>query len=157
MSRRVLVVGATGILGPAADALAARGDTVLGVSRRGGGPAGSRGIAVDAQDATALAVALEDLAWDDAVVYGRTVNESSLAFLRGATPGRLVFVRTSAAADPALGELTVPPDTLQLGWTDEGAAARWHTPAEVSEAALAVLADGEPRTLGTVRPWSDRP
>lgn len=157
MPRRVLVVGATGILGPAADALADRGDTVVGLSRRGGGPAGSRSISVDAKDAAALAAALAEVAWDDAVVYGRAVTGATLAFLRDATPGRLVFVRTSASADPALGELTVSRDTLQLGWTGRGADARWHTPAEVSAAALDVLADGEPRTLSTVRPWSDRP
>jgi hypothetical protein len=152
MARTVLVLGATGILAPAASLLAARGDHVIGVSRGGGGGT----VAVDATDAAALATALADLSWDDAVVYARTVSTDSLAFVRTSTPGRCVVVRGSAAADPELGALVVPPDTLQLGWTiDEPH--RWHTPGEVSDAALQVLSDGLPATLGTVRPWSDRP
>jgi hypothetical protein len=152
MARTVLVLGATGILAPAAAILAARGDLVIGVSR--GGRAGT--IAVDATDAAALEAALAGRSWDDAIVYARTVSTESLAFVRASTPGRCVVVRGSGAADPALGALVVPPDTLQLGWTiDEPH--RWHTPAEVSDAALEVLADGGPATLGTVRPWRDRP
>ncbi|MFF2486049.1 hypothetical protein ACFVSU_06595 [Microbacterium sp. NPDC058062] len=152
MSRTVLVIGSTGILAPAAFALFERGDRVLGVSR--GGAEGS--IAVDARDAGALSNALEAADWDDAVAYGPAVSDASLRFVRAATTGRCVLVRTSSAADPALGILIVPRDTLQLGWTAESEP-RWHTPDEVSAAALDVLADGEPRTLGTVRPWSDRP
>lgn len=152
MTRTVLVIGATGILGPAAAALAARGNRVIGVSRHGA--AGT--IGVDATDAGALADALEGATWDDAILYGPAVSKESLAFVRVATPERFVLVRPSAAADPAHGILTVPRDTLQLGWS-VAAPHRWHTPDEVSSAALEVLADGESRTLGTVRPWSERP
>ncbi len=35
--------------------------------------------------------------------------------------------------------------------------ARWHTPAEISAAALAVLRDPAPARLGVLRPWADRP
>lgn len=152
MARTVLVIGSTGILGPAAAAFGARGDGVIGVSRHGAG--GS--IAVDAADARALADALDGRDWDDALVYRPAVSDASLGFVRAATPGRCVQVRTTAAADPALGILVIPRDTLQLGWTADPEHP-WHTPAEVSCAALEVLADGQPRTLGAVRPWSDRP
>jgi hypothetical protein len=149
---RVLVIGATGILGPGAASLAARGETVVAVSRHGA----DGSIAVDARDASALAAALDGVAWSDAVVYGPALSEDSLAWVRASTPGRCVLVRTSAAADPAHGILVVPHDTLQLGWT-AAEPIRWHTPGEVSDAALEVLGDGAARTLGTVRPWTDRP
>jgi hypothetical protein len=154
-----LVIGATGILRPAAAELVARGGHVVGVSRTGGEVGGVVSVAVDATDAAALAAALADLRWDDALVYAPAVSVASLSHVRARTPRRTVLVRTSGAADPAHGVLIVPRDTLQLGWTeaatDEGA--RWHTPDEVSRAALEVLASGEAATLGTVRPWSDRP
>lgn len=152
MSRSVLVIGATGILAPASEAFRSRGDRVVAVSRHGA----SGSIGVDARDAAGLAAALAADAWTDALVYAPAVSDESLAYVRSATPGRCVLVRTSDAAEPGLGALAVPRDTLQLGWT-EGEAPRWHTPAEVSCAALEVLADGVPRTLGVVRPWSDRP
>lgn len=152
MSRTALVVGATGILAPAASSLAARGMRVIGISRHGGADS----IGVDARDADALAAALRGVAWHDALVYAPAVSDATLAFVRASTPGRCVLVRTSGAADPARGILVVPRDTLQLGWTT-GPEPRWHTPEEVSAAALEVLDDGRPRTLGTVRPWSDRP
>lgn len=154
--RTVLVVGATGILAPAVAELRARGDRVIGVSRYGSGDEDDATVAVDARDASALADALDGMTWTDALVYEPAVSNASLSLLRSGTPGRIVLVRTTAAADPALGVLIVPRDTVQLGWT-AGPAPRWHTPGEASAAALAVLADGEPRTLGTVRPWSDRP
>lgn len=157
MARTVLVIGATGILAPAASELAARGDSVISVS------SGRRPVrtdvpstVVDARDAAALGTALEGVSWDDAIVYAPAVGDDSLELLIAATAGRCVLVRTSQAADPARGESPVPADTLQLGWT-AGTPARWHTPGEVSAAALAVLSDGEPRTLGVVRPWSGRP
>jgi hypothetical protein len=50
---------------------------------------------------------------------------------------------------------------LQLGWAAQGArGSRWHTPEEVSAAAMGELAaPWAPRTvvLGSVRPWSARP
>lgn len=185
MRRAVLVIGATGILAPAVDALRNAGRNVVAVSRgTRPEPEGVETVHVDAEDGVALSDALAGRAWVDALVYAPAVSDSSLEWLRAATRGRLVLVRTSAAADPRRGDLAVPPGTLQLGWRDAdadsastgpevtGAATaagsgvparhpppteRWHTPAEVSAAALAVLADGTARTLGSVRPWSDRP
>jgi hypothetical protein len=149
----VLVIGATGVLAPLAAGLRSRGDRVIAVSRRGGDDS----IAVDATDTAALAAALGHETWSHAVVYEPAVSEESLAFVQGTTPGRCVRVRTSARADPDLGPLVVAADTLQLGWHKGTTSSRWHTPREISEAAMRVLADGEPVTLGTVRPWSDRP
>lgn len=200
----MLVIGATGILAPAAAALEARGDRVVAVSRGGGAgrvaheprriaataqaPGDSvrtsresaEFVHVDARDAGELAAALAAHAWDDAIVYAPAVSEASLGFVRSVTPGRCVLVRVSRSADPARGNLIIPRDTLQLGWRPSGdpaastraerqgsaqpaapaetaAADRWHTPDEVSAAALEVLRDGEPRVLGVVRPWSDKP
>ncbi|MEU9635839.1 hypothetical protein AB0D80_15910 [Streptomyces tendae] len=48
---------------------------------------------------------------------------------------------------------------LVLGWRTEPEGPRWHTPEEISEAALRVL-DADPArdaVLGRVRPWSSRP
>ena len=94
--------------------------------------------------------------WCQALVYRPAVSEESLTFLRAATSGRCVVVLTSDEADPHPASVAVPDDTLQLGWhTDD--VQRWHSAAEVSDAALAVLADGAPRILGAIRPWSSRP
>lgn len=152
MARTVLVIGATGALAPAASTLAADGVRVIGVSRRGSGGT----IAVDARDADALMTALGGERWDDALVYSPAVTDESVTRLKAATPGRCVILRTSGAADPGLGGLSLPRDTVQLGWHAEPSP-RWHTPDEISAAALATLVDGEPRTLGVVTPWSDRP
>ena len=153
--RTVLVIGTSGILGPAAAALAGRGDAVLGVSRGGRAvPPGVESLVTDAADRASLVGALEGRRWDDAVVYAPAVSDASSAELHGRTPGRFVLVRVTAAADPARGPLDIPDDTVQLGWA---AGRRWHTPDEVSAAALATLDDGRPRLLGAVRPWSDRP
>lgn len=152
MTRAVLVIGATGILGPAASTLSGRGQSVVRVARHEADSV----IAVDAGDTIALATALDGRRWDDALVYGPAVSDAALDWIRRATPGRCVLVRTSAASGLEDVPSVVPRDTLQLGWTADSPP-RWHTPAEVSEAALDVLASGDPRTLGLVRPWSARP
>ncbi|MEO5921729.1 MAG: hypothetical protein ABIQ01_11375 [Pseudolysinimonas sp.] len=156
---RVLVVGATGILRPAVEALAARGDDVTGVSRGVAGiPDGVRALAVDARDREALAATLGGRSWDRAIVYRNVVRAESLPEIELRVEGRLVLVRTSDPADPARGEPTERSGVLQLGWTDDGSGGtRWHTREEISAAALAVLEDGEYRMLGVVRPWRDRP
>lgn len=160
---RVLVVGATGILAPAAAELVASGETVTGMARNPHGmPAGVEPLVVDGRDAGAVRSAVEDRRWDAALVYCPAVTAETLAVLQGAAD-RIVEVRTSAAADPAhrdlvaADDLVAAGDVLQLGWQPGEAGARWHTPREVSEAALEVLADGAGRVLGAVRPWSDRP
>lgn len=150
--RRVLVVGSSGILRPAVEALRADGVEVVAVSRAGA----DGSIAVDARHRDALEAALEGRSWCQALVYRPAMSEESLAFVRAATSERCVVVLTSDAADPALGDVVVPDDALLLGWCASDAS-RWHRPAEISEAALAVLTDGAPRILGAVRPWSSRP
>lgn len=154
----VLVVGASGILAPAASALVERGAAVTGLSRRRRAPAGVDGLHVDAHDLPALDTALGAARWTAALVYEPAVTAQTLPRVAAAVDGRVVLVRTSAAADPAHGaEPVVAPDMLLLGWVDDGGTTRWHTPQEVSDAALEVLADGAPRILGTVRPWERRP
>ena len=151
------MVGGTGILAPAAAALVASGSAVTVVGR-GGRPAppGSELREADARDASALASALGEREWDRALVYGGAIAEDAVGVVRSRVAGRCVTVRTSAAVDPALGEPRIPSDVLQLGWTAD-VPARWHTPEEVSAAAIEVLADGEPRILGVIRPWGGRP
>jgi saccharopine dehydrogenase-like NADP-dependent oxidoreductase len=153
----VLVVGASGILAPAAETLARRGVRVTGIGRSRSMPSAVEPILVDASDAVALAAVLGDRRWSAALVYDPAVSEASMRVITRAVSGEIVRVRTSAAADPALGELHLPAHTLLLGWAEGEEVTRWHRPDEVSEAALQVLADGEPRVLGAVRPWGRRP
>lgn len=152
---RVLVVGASGILAPAAAELVARGDPVTGVGRTTPMPTGVEPVHVDATDADALACALIGR-WDAVVAYQPATSDASLEVLRARAP-RLVLVRTSAAAHPSLGDVRIAPDTLLLGWIADDAGSRWHDARAVSAAALEVLDDGAGSVLGTVRPWGDRP
>lgn len=48
---------------------------------------------------------------------------------------------------------------LVLGWHGQGHMARWHTPQEISAAALALLdaPAGRDAALGRLRPWASRP
>ncbi|MDQ0727048.1 hypothetical protein [Microbacterium sp. W4I20] len=153
----VLVVGASGILAPAASALVRRGVEVTGIGRRHPMPAGVVGMHVDARDLLALDAALGTTRWRIALVYEPAITPSTFRRIEAAIDGRTVLVRTSAAADPARGEPSPAPDTLLLGWHDDGENVRWHTPTEVSDAALQVLDDGQGRVLGVVRPWERRP
>lgn len=152
----VLIVGASGILAPAAAAFVARGVPVAGIGLTRAMPAGVEAIHVDATDADALRAALGDRRWSAAIVYEPAVSSDSIGVVSGAAD-RVVRVRTSGAVDPAHGEAEVPEGVLQLGWTAGPDPARWHTPEEVSAAALEVLADGMARTLGEIRPWERRP
>lgn len=151
----VLVVGAGGILAPAARALAERGHDVTGVALSPDGiPDGVERLVGDAHDPALVATGR----WDAAVAYLPAVGPRALAALDRVVDGPVVRVEVSAAADPVHGdEPVLPPLTLLLGWNADGASARWHTPSEVSAAAVAVLDDGQSRILGAVRPWSDRP
>ena len=158
MGRRTLVIGASGILAPLAAALAAAGDEVTGVARTRSAPPGVATVLVDAGSPDALRSELGGGDWECAVVYAPAVSADSLAAVAALVSGRTVVVRTSASADPARGPLRIPDDTLQLGWTSASdGGPRWHSPEEVSAAALLVLADGDGRVLGRVRPWDERP
>ena len=77
----------------------------------------------------------------------------------------MVCLLTSAAARPVrdepfdLASVEVPEGCrrLVLGWAEDEGAARWHSPEEISAAALDVLFTGHGRVLGVVRPWDRRP
>jgi len=186
----VLLVGGTGILAPAARTLVARGVPVVVVTRDrarvdaaiGASPLVTSCV-VDAADAAAwpAAVAAQAAAapLTEAVVYLPFPTAGPLVPVAAAVTGTVVGVLTSGAADPSGRGFDVPvggppPCTrvLLLGWHDAGARARWHTPEEVSAAALDVLAGaGAPRpaarygitgvdvvhTLGRLQPWAGRP
>lgn len=153
----ILLVGASGILAPAASSLVARGVPVTGIARRHAMPIGVEPLHVDASVADALRAALGDHRWSAAIVYEPAVASHTLPLI-AVVADRVIRVRTTAAVDPSRGHAAVPPDVLQLGWTQGGnEPARWHTPAEVSAAVLEVLDDGRARTLGEIRPWERRP
>ncbi|MGF2950069.1 Rossmann-fold NAD(P)-binding domain-containing protein [Microbacterium alcoholitolerans] len=152
----VLVIGASGILAPAAAALASRGTQVTGVARTRRMPAGVEPLYIDAASEDALSAALGDRRWSAAIVYEPAVSPLTLELITSAVD-RIVLVRTTAAVGPSRGEPASASEVLQLGWTCGPGPARWHTPEEVSAAALEVLVDGQPRVLGEIRPWSRRP
>lgn len=160
------MVGASGILAPLVAALAREGHTVLGVSRH---PAHAQtaDVIMVAADTTTVAGARRTARagpFSQAVVYGPAVSGPSLAELLRQVTGPGVLILTSGAADPAVArDVARIPDqrrprpgdgVLLLGWT---AQTGWHTPEEVSAAALSALRDGGDHVLGTVRPWRDRP
>ena len=146
----VLVVGATGILAPAVVALRARGVEVLGVARSGAD--------LEADGTSGSFASMLPSTLSGALLYGPAVTWSAVEDVAGRSDGPVVHVLTSAASDP---EVSLPPAPdgvrrLFLGWrpTDR----TWHTPEEVSAAALAMYdSPTAPDVLGVVRPWSDRP
>jgi hypothetical protein len=142
--------------------------TVVARGARDDARAGLHGAPVDVRDAAAFAATL------DGAIAARGEIGLALAYLPWApaeaqralaarVPGLLVHVLTSEWAAPgrtrAERDAWAPDGAgatrrLTLGWH----AGRWHTPAEVSAAALALARGGAPEaTLGTLRPWSDRP
>jgi hypothetical protein len=170
----VLVLGGTGILRPAADALTQLGwlVTAVGTGARPAG-AGQRLLSLDARDVPALAAALDDDVREGgryaaAIVYAPVTGWPALEAVAAHTDGTLVDVLTSGVAAPDAdaapvarrAEVPGPASVRQLllGWTEQPPI-RFHTPQEVSDGALALLQqDGSARaTLGVVRPWSDRP
>ncbi|BDZ54450.1 Rossmann-fold NAD(P)-binding domain-containing protein [Agromyces marinus] len=153
----ILVIGASGVLAPAVEAL--RLDArVTGISLTRPAPDGVESILVNASDPVALGSALAGRSWSAAVVYAPAVTRDTLAIIAAASSRRAVVVRTSDAVDPAHGAVDVPADTLQLGWAVEpDGRRRWHSAEEISAAALEVLSDGVGRVLGAIRPWEERP
>ena len=160
-----LVVGGTGILAPAAAALAARGWTVSVLAR---GAAGDGAVAVDATDPAALAAALDAAIARRgplglALVYAPFAPADAQAAIAARVPGTLVHVLVSAwaapGADRAARDRWAPDGAgatlrVTLGWT----AGRWHTPAEVSRGVLRALdGDEAEAVVGRLRPWSGRP
>ncbi|MYT69171.1 MULTISPECIES: hypothetical protein [unclassified Streptomyces] len=186
---RVLIVGATRILRPAVAALSERAVSVTAVARSAADlreladehPGRVTPLAADvtAQDfGSVLRGAAERAPLTGAVVYAPAVPPGTLAELVGSVvAGPVVVLATSEWAAPddsgtGAGADTWSPNDLPaaprsgsasrflvLGWHGEGQVTRWHTPHEISTAALALLdapADGD-TVLGTARPWSSRP
>jgi hypothetical protein len=100
---------------------------------------------------------------DAAVMYAPLADQVVHQMLCAAVDGPIVELLTSRWADPsrgdvALDDLSSGGTALLLGWSRlPSGASRWHSPTEISDAALEVLSTGRPRQLGAVRPWSDRP
>lgn len=164
-----LVVGATGALRPAAVELARTGRTVIAVCRSAQRLADLaarrptiRPAPTDYTDPQRLAEDLPPGPYEAALLYCPHAPVSARQVLAERTHGPVVELLTSAVADPGrvglhleLADLpTVGTVRVLLGWAD---GPRWHTPSELSQAALAALADGQDRILGRVRPWEERP
>ncbi len=179
----VLVVGATGILRPAVGTLLARGVCVLAVARDGdrlmrladsthGRPDQLLTLAYDAADAS-FPVAVEasltaaGLRLDTAVTYSPASRREVLDELAATAPGGLVEILTSNVAAPRGSDRSwqladLPPGSprwrrLVLGWHRQVCGSRWHTPDEVSSAALHALDSAGDHLLGVVSPWEDGP
>lgn len=184
----VLVVGATRVLRPAVRALAARGASVAAVARTASeldalareSPGDVRPLVADATAddfGARLRRAGGPAGFTGALVYApvlppRAVTGQVAAAL-GAAP--LVLILTSEWAAPGNGAPASAPwaphllpaearpggprRPLVLGWRGTGPGTRWHTPEEISAAALALLDDphGADAVLGEVRPWTARP
>lgn len=182
-TRRVLVVGATGILRPAALRLLARGDTVVAVARgrmrltalEAEGGRRVEVVPVDVTRAGAVASAVTPASTlaeplDAAIVYAPRPPADAFEQVLGRVTGPVVRILTSAQGEPRRAEGDEPSAwpwardprrsgelRLLLGWTGPAGAPRWHTPEEVSAAALDVLDRGADAVLGRLRPWEDRP
>lgn len=161
---RVLVVGATGILRPAAVALAASGVTVLAVART------RQDLERLAQAAPGVVPVVADCLRPEEVVaalattgprplsglcYCPAADAAGRRALAALVDGPLLQLLPSAWAEPDAAAPDAGGPVLQLGWT--GVPPRWHTPDEVSTAALEAWREGRDAVLGRVRPWADRP
>ncbi|MGW7072594.1 hypothetical protein ACWGII_29715 [Streptomyces sp. NPDC054855] len=176
MHEHVLVVGGTRILAPAVRALTARGSAVSVVSRsadasRPGVPLASSALVVaDVRDTVALGDALHrsvQLRGPIALTlaYQPFAPPSSWMLLADRTQGPLVALWVSAFAAEGAAMPPLPDGPrgsaevrhLLLGWHSGPNGSRWHTPDEISAAALRVADRHESAVLGQVRPWSARP
>lgn len=131
------------------------------------GTDGVRPVAADLTDLEAMQAALRNTPrFSAALVYAPRAAPGVRELIAQHVDGRLVELLTSQWAAPedtdrpdaidpaALDSVGVP---LLLGWTADTGVPRWHTPSEISAAALEVLVHGRPAVLGTVRPWHTRP
>ncbi len=165
------------MLAPAVDLLLGSGKQVVVVAR---GPAAADGgsglltaVSLDWQDPGAVDARLTQLTrdrpLDAAIVYCPTAPTEVRDRFVAAVQGRVVLLLTSAAAQPPapgadsvdLADLPPYPAVrvrrLLLGRQPAPQGARWHTPQEISQAAVEVLRTGHESTLGTIRPWAGRP
>jgi hypothetical protein len=179
-----LVVGGAGILRPAALALLGGGHAVTATARThasldslmraaAGCPGEAYGIAGDYDRPGALALALANAvaargAFDLALVYAPGHALLARAALAAHPPAIMVDILTSGHGAPGIGEGDRRRAAargrersvrLLLGWVADSGGTRWHTPEEVSAAALSAsrAPDGSELVLGALRPWRDRP
>jgi hypothetical protein len=179
-----LVVGGAGILRPAALALLREGHAVTATARTQasldslgraaeGCPGEAYGIAGDYARPGALALALASAvaargAFDLALVYVPGHAPLARAALAEHPPAIMVDILTSGHGAPGVGEGDRRRAAargrersvrLLLGWVADPCGTRWHTPEEVSAAALSAsrAPDGSELVLGALRPWHDRP
>ncbi|WP_049562074.1 SDR family NAD(P)-dependent oxidoreductase [Nonomuraea sp. SBT364] len=182
MPPHVLVIGGTGILAPAVGTLAKRGAVVSVVSRSAARVAALRddvasaggtrvnGVIADVTQPRALAAALDGAAEvfgpiGLALAYQPSAPAGSWDALVPRVTELLVTVLVSAYAaedapphplrDGRHGRLLVR--HLLLGWHRDDCGVRWHTPGEVSVAAVGVADRRASAVLGAVRPWAERP
>lgn len=158
----LLVVGGTGPLAPAVSELAGRGEDTVIVSRT----PGPGKVVADWADPEAMAGALVGRHFDGALIYAPGAPLASLAAAVAAVDGPSVLLLTTAWAAPGA---PAPRDRLaragvadavlvRLGWASaDGEGTRWHSPAEISRAAVDALTERADTTLGHLRPWSDLP
>lgn len=167
------MVGATRILRPAVAQLVDAGEGVVGVARTRSylvALAAESGadfipIAVDYTDPESLAVALKGVPYlQSGLIYAPNATVATLQVFREFVYGSVVEILTSRVAseqpdqpfDPA--NLPAAPGgdwhRLVLGWKADRT---WHSPSEISDAALRVLRTGVSEQLGLLRPCADRP
>jgi hypothetical protein len=166
--RRVLVIGGTGILRPAVEALLRDGRAVTALSRSEDRlaqlPTGVCRLRGDLADPAGLRAALATLPVPPvaALAYlpgSPAAVRAAVTVLRPAVAGPVLAILTSGVAAPGPDGRSADPDlaavvagldpggpgelhVLVLGWVPPSAAgpARWHTREEISAAALAALA-----------------
>lgn len=167
VARRYVVVGASGILAPLGALLRGPGTETIGISRGRRRHAGEwdRRLAVDATDPAEMARLRAQLGPAyRAIGYAPALTPQSWAILGAAATAQMLVVTSSWAVPDASVEqrrwkLQAACSLLQLGWTGSRAAARWHTPDEIADAAFRLLhgESGTRMVLGRLRPWSERP
>ena len=166
------MIGGTRILRPLVLALAARGEDVTVVARtqtaldelRREARGEVRALRCDYGDSLGFVALLErELPFAVAVAYMPGAPAASVRAV-AASAEQIVHVLPSAFARPGIAgdelEAAAPAARgrtaqLLLGWTQQR---RWHTPDQISVAALDLLDSGRPEgVLGLTRPWDDRP
>lgn len=165
-------MGATRVLRPAVEELIADGSEVVAVarSRRDLVEAKSQvgpsfdSLAVDYLDLAALAALADFGAFDAALIYAPGATTAAMQLFRNVVKGPIVEILGSQAAGEhpdapfSLDQIPVRyPDrwnALVLGWTADY---RWHSPEQISQAALNALRMRANGQLGLLRPWADRP
>ena len=172
----VLVIGATGILLPAVLSLSAAGLDVVAVGRddRKLAPLAAATSVVtingDLHDASALEATLRNARIEPAgaIIYSADASATELRKIGALVNGPRLYVLASqfgappgddqqGVVDSEALDQTLHGCVLILGWAATPSGPRWHSPDEVSSAALEHFRARSSGTLGTVRPWSQRP